>query len=246
MSTNFQFLLMPIGTGNDLSQVLGFGNKMNLLRLDSHIRTILDESRPTRKLDVWKVSVKNTVPCMNNVSFKRKLAKYNLKNFTQAMTLYLGIGYDAYVIYYFEMLRKYFPFLMISHKVSKFYFALIFIFLSIRSIFRSYISKLYQLFDVTTDLESFRAKDASKNDSKLLNEDKGKYSLSKMNNVILLNGRSRSGGFKNEWKKSRRAAVQVDGRNIVYKKSSNNQWEPKYELYSSNKCSFYVFFLRNL
>jgi hypothetical protein len=224
---------MPIGTGNDLSQVLGFGNKMNLLRMDNYIKTILDDSLPEKKLDVWKVNVKNTVPCLNSSKGKKKIAKYKPKNFTCAMTLYMGLGYDAYVIYYFEMLRKYFPMLMISHKLSKLYFALVFLFLAFRSFFRSYISKLYKFFDCHSDLKNLRAKEnSSKNDE--LSSENGIYRLSKMNNIILMNGRSRSGGFKNEWAKSKRAAIQVDGRNVMFKKKSNGEWKSSYEIYEHN------------
>jgi hypothetical protein len=224
---------MPVGTGNDLSQILGYGGKMNLLRLNRFIRTILKDDLPQKKYDLWQVTLKNTVPCLNNQVAKKKSSKYKPKNFSKGMLIYMGIGYDAYVIYYFEQFRRFFPYLVISSKVSKLYIAGMFIFLVMRSIFRSFLSRLYQFMDVYSNLNL--AKTSNEKNSKLVKLDENRYQLCKMNNIIILNGKSRAGGFKNEWKKSRRAAVNIDDRNIILKKNNKGEWKCQRELYSSTK-----------
>ena len=88
---------MPIGTGNDLSQSLKYGSKMNLLRLDGYIRTIFKEDLPVKKFDIWEVDVKNTLK--PGIVPKKRLKNYKPKNFTRGMVIYMGFGYDAYTIY---------------------------------------------------------------------------------------------------------------------------------------------------
>ena len=77
---------MPIGTGNDLSQSLKYGSKMNLLRLDGYIRTIFKEDLPVKKFDIWEVDVKNTLK--PGIVPEKRLKNYKPKNFTRGMVIY--------------------------------------------------------------------------------------------------------------------------------------------------------------
>lgn len=228
---------MPIGTGNDLSQILGYGNKMNLLRLDGFIKTILRDDLPLKKFDLWEVTLENSVPCLNNSASKKRMKKYKPVNFKKGMLLYLGLGYDAYVIYYYEQFRRFFPLMMISTKLSKLYFAFMFFYMFFKSFCRSFLTKLYLYFDASTTFPVPGTEQAAREGSEGLEEE---FPLSKISNLIILNGKSRAGGFKNEWNKSCRAAVKFDGKNILLKKNKNGNWLPKAELYAQTKSKFFT------
>lgn len=233
---------MPIGTGNDLSQVLGYGSKMNLLRLDGFVRTILRSDVHVRKFDLWEVAVENTVPCLNSERSKKKMKKYKPINFKKGMLLYLGLGYDAFIIYYYEQFRRFFPLMVISTKISKLYFAFMFFYMYFKSFCRSYMAKLYKLYDTSTVLRASESESEKKHpqDSSTVGK---RLQLTKMNNLIILNGRSRAGGFKNEWQKSNRAAVRLGDKNVILKKDRQGNWTPKAELYARKKCNHWPIFL---
>ena len=88
---------MPIGTGNDLSRSINFGEKIGINYLHKFFHKLDSQNSEVIKIDLWKVKITDIET--NKVIKDRKFL------------LYIGIGYDASVVYYFEKLRKKLPFL---------------------------------------------------------------------------------------------------------------------------------------
>ena len=203
---------MPIGTGNDLSRHLNCGSKLNSIKLDTYIRNIIKKDLRVEPIDIWTVNVKNKLPCINDPKLKKKVENYKTKNFTKLMILYMGIGYDAHVVYLFEKIRKYYPLLMVSTKISRLYFAFIYFYLLFKSIYQNYLNKIYSVINMK-DMET------SEN-------------LPSINNLIFMNCKYRSGGMFNEWNKSKRCAVKHEGKSLLLNRDRLKKWKIERVLYS--------------
>lgn len=234
---------MPIGTGNDLSRGYSMGAKISKLSMDSFIKRLMKDNLLVRSFDVWEVQMKNSVPCLTNPKASKKLKKYKTKNFTKAIMLYMGIGYDANIVYSFENLRRKFPLLMVAQKVSRIYFAIIFIFWAARAMFKTSLHRLFMLFSasstiiVDTNIKQIKEEAEERDKSQVL--------MPRINNMILLNNKFRAGGMFNEWGKSRRAALHVDGKDIILKQRKDKTWYYERDLYTS-KSNFMIFTSKSL
>lgn len=216
INKKFVFIIMPIGTGNDLSRYLNCGSKLNSIQLEWFIRNIIKEDLNVEPIDIWEIDVKNNVPCINNP--KSKYKNYKTKNFSKLMILYMGIGYDANVVYIFEKIRKLYPLLMVSTKISRIYFAFIYFFLLFKSFFTKYLQNIHSLISIK-----------NKNSDEI---------LPSLNNMIFMNCTHRSGGMKNEWKKSKRASIRYQNNNILVKKDKKGNWNYQRNLYSNLSNAF--------
>ena len=98
--SNCVFVPMPIGTGNDLSQVLNFGCKMSIDFLHEYFQKLNSPKTNVVKMDVWNVTYENQT---TGQTIKRK------------MLLYLGFGYDGRIVRVWDAMRKKFKFLFVSN-----------------------------------------------------------------------------------------------------------------------------------
>lgn len=90
------FVPMPIGTGNDLSQILNFGSKLGIDYLYEYFHKLNSPNCRVIKMDTW------TFDYVNETSGE----KINRK-----MLLYFGIGYDGRIMKKYDALRKNYKFL---------------------------------------------------------------------------------------------------------------------------------------
>ena len=105
---------MPFGTGNDLSNALGFGHKCKidgLLTFQKILYTYL-KSIPT-KIDIWELNVKvneNNGTIYDVITKGEKIKEDENKNkileFKKAFINYFSIGFDARVGFQFEQRRS--------------------------------------------------------------------------------------------------------------------------------------------
>lgn len=205
------------------------------------MRTVLQKKCIVRSFDIWEIEMKNSIPKDFPQRAKRKAKKHGLKNFKKALVLYMGIGYDAHIVYYFEQIRSKFPLLMVSQKISRLYFAFIFFFLHARTLFKKHLNILYQFFQLSVKRSGFRKKsfkkvfkedlEGSDNEKEDPNEI---IDLGKINNAIVMNNRFRAGGNCDEWKKSKRAVVKREGETNLYRKKKSGRWMFERSLYKKN------------
>ena len=100
--------VVPVGTGNDMSHMLGWGTKYDAFDL-ANIDKTLDKIKGREKYvdtDMWEVSITE----MSNT-------KDATKNYT--MLNYFSIGVDANIANDFAFFRKEFPQLFVTHTLSK-------------------------------------------------------------------------------------------------------------------------------
>lgn len=89
--------ILPLGTGNDLSRVMGWGRGFSLSSGQGGLNTLLHDvnSAAITMLDRWKVDISQEKPDGNSHKAHSKF-----------MLNYLGIGCDAKVAYEFHMTRE--------------------------------------------------------------------------------------------------------------------------------------------
>lgn len=95
-------MLMPLGTGNDLSRHTGWGETTVVENTTEYFDKCLlpNESIPLVLVDRWRVQIKRPI---NKLKFIKK------KMITNFFTNYFGIGIDAAVVCEFDRIRKKFP-----------------------------------------------------------------------------------------------------------------------------------------
>ena len=108
------FGAMPFGTGNDLSNALGFGNKVHLRGIKNLQRVLYTYLIATKtKIDVWELNVivdKNRGLIFDVVKDGEKLKtdseKKEITEFKKTFVNYCSIGFDARVGFQFEQKRS--------------------------------------------------------------------------------------------------------------------------------------------
>lgn len=98
--------VIPLGTGNDMSNMLGWGSSFdsfNLIFFQSRIKNIIEKDHITKNLDVWKVTI-----------YEGKESKTE-----KTMLNYFSIGVDANIAKNFSDMREKMPQLFSSHITSK-------------------------------------------------------------------------------------------------------------------------------
>ncbi|CAJ0954030.1 unnamed protein product, partial [Mesorhabditis belari] len=102
--------VLPLGTGNDLSRVLGWGKQSDGCVVPSQVLEDLQEAE-VFLLDRWTVSIE----------YPRKLG-VRRPNRTMSMTNYISIGVDACVTYGMQSTRDQLPRAMSSRLINKLLF----------------------------------------------------------------------------------------------------------------------------
>ena len=108
------FGAMPFGTGNDLSNALGFGNKCHLHGIKNLQRVLYTYLTATKtKIDIWEldVIVDNNKGLIFDVvkdgeKLKTDIEKKEIKKFSKTFVNYCSIGFDARVGFQFEQKRS--------------------------------------------------------------------------------------------------------------------------------------------
>lgn len=98
--------VIPLGTGNDMSNMLGWGDSFdsfNLLFFKSRIQNIVEKKHQLKNLDVWRVTIYE--------GEESKIQKMMLN--------YFSIGVDASIAKNFSDMREKMPQLFVSHIASK-------------------------------------------------------------------------------------------------------------------------------
>ena len=238
---NYDFATMPLGTGNDLSRGFSLGSKMGFFKIDKFMRIILQKKVIVRAFDIWEIEMKNWLPQNFPNKLMSKIKTHKLKNFKKALVLYMGIGYDAHIVYYFEQFRKKFPLLMVSQKISRLYFAVIFFVLAFRTCFKRHLKTLYKVFQLSVKRSGLRKKSFKRRFKEDITQSEEEEDpdevvhLGSINNAIIMNNRFRAGGNKNEWKNSKRAIVKNGDRTDLYRKKKSSRWVYERSLYRGDK-----------
>lgn len=106
---------IPLGTGNDLSNAMGFGNKVGLSKKISYLHRVLYTYiiAEKTKIDVWEltVSVKdngliNDVKKDGEQTKMDETGKEKVKSFKKTFINYMSLGFDARVGFNFEQKRS--------------------------------------------------------------------------------------------------------------------------------------------
>ena len=109
------FGAVPLGTGNDLSNAMGFGNRVNLNKKISHFHRVLYTYLMAEqcKIDVWELTlIMKENGLINEVKKDGEHTKYDesgkvlLKSFTKTFINYMSLGFDARVGFNFEQKRS--------------------------------------------------------------------------------------------------------------------------------------------
>ena len=109
------FGAVPLGTGNDLSNAMGFGNRVNLNKKISHFHRVLYTYLMAEqcKIDVWELSLQmKENGLINEVKKDGEHTKYDesgkilLKSYTKTFINYMSLGFDARVGFNFEQKRS--------------------------------------------------------------------------------------------------------------------------------------------
>jgi diacylglycerol kinase (ATP) len=110
---------IPLGTGNDLSNALGFNNHITVTETPYSLYTTLLKyhSAVHSKVDVWKMELSLTSPDGDIIEIKNKSKtskqdnihidnETHMKTYTRIFINYLSLGYDARVGYNFDKNRS--------------------------------------------------------------------------------------------------------------------------------------------
>ena len=109
------FGAVPLGTGNDLSNAMGFGNRVNLNKKISHFHRVLYTYLISEqcKIDVWELTLQvKENGLINEVKKDGEHTKYDesgkilLKSYTKTFINYMSLGFDARVGFNFEQKRS--------------------------------------------------------------------------------------------------------------------------------------------
>ena len=109
------FGAVPLGTGNDLSNAMGFGNRVNLNKTISHFHRVLYTYLISEqcKIDVWELTLQvKENGLINEVKKDGEHTKYDesgkilLKSYTKTFINYMSLGFDARVGFNFEQKRS--------------------------------------------------------------------------------------------------------------------------------------------
>lgn len=122
--------IIPLGTGNDLSNMLGWGHSFELVNLpsvNSRISKICEKEYITKNVDVWKVIV-------NGETEKKK---------ENTMLNYFSIGIDAEIAQEFAQKREKSPQLFSSHIASKFMYVPVSLSVNDKKLLNSFLSGYY-------------------------------------------------------------------------------------------------------
>lgn len=98
--------VLPLGTGNDLSNMLGWGDSfdsINLFFFQSRFNSIVEGNHTIKNLDVWRVTIYEGED----------------KKTEKTMLNYFSIGVDANIAKNFSDAREKMPSLFVSHIASK-------------------------------------------------------------------------------------------------------------------------------
>lgn len=98
--------VIPLGTGNDLSNMLGFGDSFELINLpfiNDKVNKIIQKDYISKNVDIWMVAIKDET---------EKVKKITMLN-------YFSIGVDADIARGFAEKREKSPQLFSSHMASK-------------------------------------------------------------------------------------------------------------------------------
>ena len=99
------FGILPFGTGNDLSNALGFGNDCNISTIENFHNLLLNYyTSISVKVDVWEVEVKLDEEQGNIYDYK-DLKKTKMIQFGKSFVNYFSIGFDARLGFIFEQKR---------------------------------------------------------------------------------------------------------------------------------------------
>ena len=109
------FGAVPLGTGNDLSNAMGFGNRVNLNKKISDFHRVLYTYLISEqcKIDVWELTLQvKENGLINEVKKDGEHTKYDesgkilLKSYTKTFINYMSLGFDARVGFNFEQKRS--------------------------------------------------------------------------------------------------------------------------------------------
>lgn len=98
------FVPMPLGTGNDLSQMLNFGCKLGVDYLYEYFHKLNSVNSKVIRADTWAFTYSNEI---TGEKISRK------------MLLYFGFGYDGRIISKWDMVRRKYKFLFMIHVCLK-------------------------------------------------------------------------------------------------------------------------------
>ena len=100
------FAPFPLGVGNDFSQHLNFGAKMEVMSIHKYFETLNSPSTKETEMDSWTVTFKT---------------KKNSES--KIMMLYFGLGCDGRVAKTYDNIRKMIPFMFKINKLNKIFYA---------------------------------------------------------------------------------------------------------------------------
>ena len=120
------FVPFPLGTGNDMSRALGFGNNINFHNIHKFFQKLNSKKSEVIKMDTWYFKAKRK----NEENFFMK----------KKFLLYFGMGCDAQVCYYYSNFKNHFNFHV--NKINKSYFLVAWIPLVLKQLYNSDYHKL--------------------------------------------------------------------------------------------------------
>lgn len=98
--------VIPLGTGNDMSNMLGWGDSFELINLpfvNNRVNNIIEKDYISKNIDIWRVTIKDETGNTNEIM----------------MLNYFSIGVDANIAKKFSETRNQNPQLFSSHIASK-------------------------------------------------------------------------------------------------------------------------------
>ena len=118
--------VLPLGTGNDLARVLGWGNGSGQYELVDMLTTM--SRAKSIKLDRWNVKISNVEEeYRSKLNYFQQNLKIEDSKSNKSLKLilsgYLGIGVDAQICLNFHLKRERQPHLFTSQFINKFWYA---------------------------------------------------------------------------------------------------------------------------